>query len=357
MAKSASVIEINGNRYNAVNGQLLGAVKKVAAQMKMPAGGAIDGLVRRPSSVINKTRSANYKAHGTRRPLQHSQTLMRAAVKRPTLSKSQDQESKLHKPHVAAASPDRVLRAKTIIKNSRIEHFGKLRAKSSSIVTRRPQAISPATRPSLAASSSAAASTSLSKPLPSMVTSASHQQLERLLDQALIQADAHKQALRSRTKGWRRFMFASKWLTLCASSLAVLLLGGFFAWQNIPQVSMRVAATRAHVSASVPAYTPLGYSYAAPVSANNGKVSISYKTPGNSDKSYTITQQASNWDSSSLAANGVPKDSQASQINGTTIYTYGSQDNAKWVNHGVLFTIQDKANLSSDQILQIANSL
>jgi hypothetical protein len=189
-----------------------------------------------------------------------------------------------------------------------------------------------------------------------MIASASHQQLERLLDHALTHASAHKQARRSRTKGLKRITLAPKWLTLGATSLAVLLVAGFFAWQDIPQVSMRVAATQAHVSATVPAYTPAGYNFVAPASANNNKVTIDYKAPTGS---FAISQQASNWDSSSVAANAAPASTQvqSSQINGTTVYIYGNSNNAEWVNHGVLFNLTDKANLSSDQILKIANGL
>jgi len=357
VAKSASVIEINGNRYDAVSGQLIGAVKKVAAQVKTPAGGAIDGLVRRPVSVINKTRTRSTKVNNSARSLQQSQTLMRGAVKRPPFSKKTATTSvpKLQKSRVRTVTSAQLLRAKTIAKNNNVDHFGRLRAKGSAT-----RAVSSVARAETAQSSVAKTKNSsvvLSNPLPSMVTSVSHQRLERLLDQALIQADAHKQTLRGRTKGWRRLKFAPKWITVGASSLIVLLLAGFFAWQNIPQVSMRVAATKAHVSASVPAYTPVGYAYVSPVTAGQGKVVIQYKD--NDNGSYTITQENSNWDSSSVQANAVPSGSQvqSSQVNGTTVYIYGEQNDAEWVNHGVLFKLQDKANLNSDQILQIANSL
>lgn len=363
MAKGTSVIEINGSRYDAVTGQFLGAVKRVAAQVKSPAVGAIDGLVRRPSSSIasairarNTTTRANsnHEAPKARRQAQRSQTLMRSGVSRPTADKKLANAVKLHKSRTSAINPQRVSRAKTIIKNIRVNHFSRLAGSPTSGKIRQSQTtrpVSAATRP--------VSTQALAAPLPSMITSVSHQHLERLLDRALLQADAHKQALRARTKGWRRVVGGPKWLSLGATSLVLLLLGGFFAWQNVPQVSLRVAAMRTHVGATVPAYTPSGFSPSGPASASSNKVTINYKAEANDQQTFAITQQSSNWDSSSVQANAVPVSSQVqtSQVNGTTVYIYGSSNDAKWVNHGVLFSLKDKANLSSDEILKIANSL
>lgn len=377
VARNASIIEINGNRYDAVSGQLIGAVKRVAAQVKTPAGGVVDGLVRRPALSITSSgskllqtgikaqtpvnraarQSIGQGALSVRQRVQRSQTLMRGAVKRPQAADRKTAISRFHKARTADINPIRASHAKTINKNAKVQHFGKSLASISPIRPKRVLSTQKTAR--AAANISNPSLQSVAPPLPSMVTSVSHQHLERLLDHALTQADTHKQALKSRTKGWRRIALAPKWLSVGASSLALLLLAGFFAWQNIPQVSMRLAATKAHVSASVPAYTPSGYSYAGPISAANNQVKISYKASANPQSSFAITQQASNWDSSSVAANAVPASSQVqtSQVNGTTVYIYGTGNDAKWVNHGVLFTLQDKANLSSDQILKIANGL
>jgi hypothetical protein len=42
---------------------------------------------------------------------------------------------------------------------------------------------------------------------------------------------------------------------------------------------------------------------------------------------------------------------------GKTIYLYNNGANAAWVNGGVLYQITGNANLSSDQIVSIADSL
>ena len=121
---------------------------------------------------------------------------------------------------------------------------------------------------------------------------------------------------------------------------------------------MRVEASEAHVSAAVPSYTPLGYSFAAPVSHSGQAVTIKFTSSDNSAQNFSITQKTSNWDSATLAANIGSESAQVqtSQINGTTVYIYGASNNASWVNHGVMHTLDNHAGLSSDQILKIAGS-
>ena len=373
MAKSVSVIEVNGNRYDAVTGQVLGAAKKMAAQVKNPASGVIDGLVRKPAlSIVSSVKPGlnsvrpdrsnlrqRYKSAPGRRQTQRSQTLMRSLVSKPSgVIKKADSAAKFYKSRTAEISPVRASRAKTVAKNAKVEHFGKSAPKNPESFTR-PRLVSRSSDRALVTLPQAKPMKAVAAPLPSMVTSVSHQNLERLLDHALMQADAHKMALRARAKGWRRVMLAPKWLSIGATSVAFALLVGFFAWQNIPQVSIRLANARAHVSASVPAYTPMGYGVTGPIKADSNQVTINYKAASQNKGGYAITQQASNWDSSSVAANAVPSGTQvqSSQVNGTTVYIYGQSNDATWVNHGVLFNLQDKANLSSDQILKIANGL
>src|SRR5690606_5784927 len=44
-----------------------------------------------------------------------------------------------------------------------------------------------------------------------------------------------------------------------SAALAIVLLGGFFVYQNIPTLAMRVAATRSGVNAHLPEYQPAGF--------------------------------------------------------------------------------------------------
>ncbi len=197
------------------------------------------------------------------------------------------------------------------------------------------------------------------QPMPGMITSVSHDRLERMLDEALIKADTHKQALKGRLRSNSSFLRWSKraptWMVVSLTAAIIVVVAGLFAWRNIPQASMKLASMRANVKASVPTYTPSGFKFAGPAKYNNGVLSITYKA-GN--RSFVITQQATNWDSSSLETNAVPHNSQVqtSQVKGNTVYIYGSTNNATWVNDGVRHTIQNSASLNSEQLLKIADS-
>lgn len=140
--------------------------------------------------------------------------------------------------------------------------------------------------------------------------------------------------------------------------LAALLLTGFFVYQNIPNLSMRVASTRAGFSAQLPGYKPAGFSQEKLVSYAPGKVTVSFRS--NSDeRQFQLTQQSSNWNSQALADNYLAKADkqyQTFQASGKTIYIYDNSS-ATWVNGGVWYQIEGQSDLSSDQLLKIANSI
>jgi hypothetical protein len=207
-----------------------------------------------------------------------------------------------------------------------------------------------------------ASSSSTAAVMPSMVASASHQKLERMLDEALTRADAHKQALRYHAARhfWQRpgFLGRRTGLKLCLLVILVAAATALIAWQKFPQLSVKVAGSRAHIAASVPSYKPEGYKLASPATIDNGAVLMKY-TAGQDDQSYEITQKQSDLTSTSLAQTIVPAGAavQTSQVAGNTVYIYGIHNDAAWVNNGVLYTINNRAELSSDQIIKIVQGL
>lgn len=198
--------------------------------------------------------------------------------------------------------------------------------------------------------------------MPSMVASASHQKLERLLDEALTKADAHKQAMRYQAARhfWQRpgFFGKHRGLKLSVIFLALLVAAGFFAWHKMPQLSVKLAAAKTHINASVPSYKPTGYALASPATTQAGAVILKYKAP-DSNQGFEISQKPSNMTSASVAQTVVPKGTQVqtSQVGGNTVYIYGQNNDAAWVNNGVLYTIKDRSKLSSDQIIKIVQGL
>lgn len=371
MNKNISVIEINGNRYDAVTGQLIGAVKRVADQVKKRTtepiidsvrhqaskskelGKHIHQTARTAASAKSLKRQVKHSAQHVHQKTQRSHTLMRNAVTKPDVSKPLPGNTASRATnHVMT----RLSRAKSVSQHAEVARFGHLAKNTHRLVVgevlpRRH------TKPTQPANTKAVA---LAHAAPGTVTNASHQQLERLLDHALAKADAHKQA-RHRPTGFWSHLKGPRWLTVSVSLFIMLLVGGFLAWHNIPQFSMKIAMLRAHITGSVPGYTPSGFSLKGPIRYADGTVRLDFKANADNTRAFTIQQEASNWDSTSLAANAVPANAQVqtSQVNGKKVYIYshGDKKSATWVNDGTRTTIEDKANLNADQILKIAEGL
>lgn len=116
---------------------------------------------------------------------------------------------------------------------------------------------------------------------------------------------------------------------------------------------------RANVNAAIPSYKPDGFTLTGPASADSGIVSISYKSSSEPSQTYKISEAASSMNSNMVAQNVVPKGEpvQTSQVAGNTVYIFGASNDAAWVNNGVLYTIKNQADLSSDQLINIVQGL
>lgn len=150
---------------------------------------------------------------------------------------------------------------------------------------------------------------------------------------------------------------STRHLSIASASLAVLMLGGYFTYLNMPTLSVRVAAAQAGIDASYPTYRPAGYRLDGPVAYTDGEVSMKFAS-NSGPQSYNISQKKMNWDSSAVEQDVNQKTSgsySTSTTSGLTIYLYGN--NASWVNAGILYTLSGDAPLSSEQIDHIATSM
>lgn len=147
-------------------------------------------------------------------------------------------------------------------------------------------------------------------------------------------------------------------VAVLSAVFAIVLLGGYFTYLNMPALSVRIAAAQAGINADYPNYRPDGYSLVGPVMFSDGRVSMSFKANAG-NKEFTINQSKSSWNNDAVLDNYVSPRAGASYIpyteRGLTIYTF--DDNAAWVNGGILYTIEGDAPLSSEQIRRIATSL
>ena len=170
------------------------------------------------------------------------------------------------------------------------------------------------------------------------------------LDQAPKKADAKPFKAKKQKK-------APRHLSIVSASFALLLLGGYFTYLNMPSISVRVAAAQAGINANYPTYRPAGYSLAGPVAFTDGEVSMKFAS-NTGPQSYNISQKKMNWDSSAVEQDVNQKTSGSyttSTTSGLTIYLYGN--NASWVNDGILYNLSGDAPLSSEQVDRIATSM
>lgn len=358
MKTTSNTIELNGRLYDAKSGRQL--VRAGAHSMK-PAtasaktkhhAGSIDGISKRkPISIsAGNPRTKNT----THRKTEKSTTLMRTAVKKPTTAKAKTSQPTIrkHAPSVnVEIDPKLAKRASEIPRSPLVSKFNILKIKTQSNTTdisqpkpapKDPPRLSvKGDRKPKASSSSIQKSTFLS---------------------AVDKASSHKQPkpkkMTKRQRLARKLKISNRMVNLGALGIAILLLGGFVAYQNIPNLSMRVAMARAGVNGTLPNYQPSGFGLVGPVHYQDGQIVANYSS--HSDKrQFSINQTATQWNSEALLANFITmnnKTYRTYQNNGKTIYLY-DDDSATWVDGGVWYRIEGNSALSNDQLLRMAASM
>lgn len=326
VGKNTNTIEINGKTYDAKTGALL-----VGAHKTMPTA--------THQSVVAKPKTAHRVAKHASRTPSSSHTLMRHAVKKPAATSKLRAQSaaavvptKLEvKKSVQRIDPRRLNKAGQVRKHGLITHFAPLGQENTFQV--------PTTLPNRQPTAMAEQS-KVAKPK----TTAD------LLERAILEATSHTELPHKPHKRAKR-------RGLATAAAAVVLVAGFMAYQQLPNLQMHTAAARAGIKASLPGYQPAGYSLGQ-LNYSDGQVATQFHS-NSDDRNYTLTQKRSTWDSASLRDSFVqPRDSsyQTVETNGLTIFTYGN-GNATWVNGGLWYQVQSNGSLSSQQLVDLAKSL
>ncbi len=149
----------------------------------------------------------------------------------------------------------------------------------------------------------------------------------------------------------KHFILALACATACVAAVI------YFVSTNIPDISVRVAAMQTGVEASYPSYIPRDYSLS-DISSENGKITLIFNGPN--EASFTLVEEKSSWDSTTLLRNYVEPTWKDNYITtheqGITIYISGT--NAAWVNGGVLYKINSSDNnLTKKQLRNIVTSM
>jgi hypothetical protein len=334
------VIEINGRSYDANSGQPIGGapiavitpdvvapVKPAAKPVAKTVHKTVKSKARKPAPVA--------KHHKT----QASKTLMRHAVQRPSAKPGRHANSALvphaaavvAKPSVAQVDIRRLARAHAVDKSKHISRFGVAAASASE----------GGTRPLI--------------PEPVVVATPDEQlparrESEILFEHAMANATGHLQPRHNAAKKRRVSRRARNW---SAATLAVVLLGGFMAYQNLASIQLHMATSRIGFAASVPGYRPAGFSLGH-FSYSPGLVAFDYHS-NSDDRSFALREQPTSWDSQTLYAQALNNSYHALQIDGTTVYV-DDQNNAAWVAHGIWYQLTNHQALGSRSLSDLVKS-
>ena len=398
-----TIIELNGKRYDATSGALLGesTVVPVGTPVKphLPSGRNLDGFIRQapaktkpaapapkivadiapkpaqktqpaekpvaaaakpaPSSVKTEQQAVKPAAsHSRVVPItahqpEHTKTLMGRAAQKPhyalkpaikpqapTELMAKPASAIEHKHSVGAVDPDRLLRAQTATKHAAVSRFSKaanaeLHAQPVHHRATTHVPIIPVRPAPLAAHAH---------------SQHTHKTATDIFEAAIAEATAHLEPHHKIRRSTRR-----KIANFAAGGAALLVIGGFIAFLNIPNIQIHVASIQAGFHANVPSYAPVGYAMTGGVVRQGNTVSIKYQSGA---ASYTLTQQPSNWDNATLVENTLPLQSSHAtlQVGGRTVYMY-DKSSAVWVTGNVRYDVTGNAPLSSDDISHLAMSL
>ncbi len=399
MAKRNTIIRINGRHYDALTGMPLSEAPVAPAPLKTAK--SIDGVVgphKQAPSIIKPvhaetrltptpiattpkkaapakthTPAAHAKAH-TARP---SGTLMRHAVAKPqatTLKRHAKVQGstlatakRMHpvkvtpKASVYRINADRLARATQVSLSPKISRFAQEVASMSSPVVAHDALA--AINKAIVIPQVAAPQRVVYRPDVMPVRSNRNQSTTDIFERALQRATSHEQPVpvvttnkRARvTKSLRRRM-----VSYSAGAVAVLAIAGFFGMQNLDTIQFKMASSQAGFSATMPSYKPAGFAVDS-VRSYNGYVGLKYVADSiEGGSSYAITEKPSNWNSATLLTNIQANSNTPSyrvvEKAGRTVYLYGNNQ-AAWVNNGILYQLVSSNELGNHEIGQIAASM
>lgn len=373
---SNTIIHLNGKSFDAVTGKL------IAGTAGTPKARSIDGVVRpnkqaavsfpKPAAhAVPPVAAAARKTHAPapaakNRGPHASNTLMRHTVHKPAAAP----KSSLHpvvRTDILAAQPavsvtsklsaggidkHREARASRVNKSKLVSRFGKLQASAS------PALVSPVAEPASQTIAPPSPQQAVVKLKPSLTALPRRNSID-IFQKALVQATGHVDAKpsvrphRVARKAARHHRLTS----FSTAALAVVLIGGFLAYQNAANMTLRLASHKAGFAATMPGYRPSGFSVGH-FAYSPGTVTLSFVSNSDSSRHFAITEKPSSWDSATLLNNFVAtvgQDYQTVQAAGRTLYVTGNQ--ATWVNNGIWYQVDTAGALSPDQLIDLASSM
>lgn len=376
-----NIIELNGKRYDAVSGALLDSPSQASTEHRVAklvsSKKVFDDVIKPTSGHKLKTKKhVEDNDHGSKisdfaprhkrfaRPHQpqHTTTLARKAVKKPDITPKKIKQVQTSSSSLMtgirqfpvdtkmALDERRAILSQQIKKNALVSRFGK-----------HPQAgfvkhvePIPVKKPPVPHHSDSI--------LSSRARVSEHNIKTRSLDifaNGLARAESHNQKplSKSQVKKQNGKWFKPQTLYILSLVVIALFIISYLTYQNLPRIELHIAADRSGISAEFPGYSPSGFKVSTPIKYASGIITIDYHSISDS-RSFSIVQQVSSWDNTSLEDNVLANNNQTFttiQNKGRTIYLYNN--NATWVSNGIWYQINSNANLSRDQLVNLISSL
>jgi hypothetical protein len=339
-------IQLNGNVYDARTGKMIQKKPRPVAPHQ-----PIDGVAQ--PKLTNHTSTQMTMSKGREVTSQKSRTLMRNAVKKPDrlLPNADEIVRNAHQPifkkQPRISDTSRLERARQINKSERIDRFSPKRARQPSAAKDR----------SLQTSSRPNNLQELDKPEPTSQQDQHRTMLSRAIDSARghEQSPLPRQGITERIA--HRLGIRLQTAKLIISGLMAVVILGSAIYFTLPHAALMIANQRAGIAANLPQYKPNGFALSSTVEYRPGLIAVEYNSRTD-DRAYRVTQTKTDWNSTTLRTNFVEQQGlyQTVPHRGKTIFIYNGS-NATWIDGGVWYTIEGSADLSSDQLLKIANSL
>lgn len=371
--KHQNFIILNGKHYDALTGTLLDQGRPSPTHSGSTPK-AVDGFVRAPLKTPEHPKPAHQPEHNAdhhpehhaahhaqaHHP-EHAKTLMRRAVSRPHTEMKRairvQTAAEVAAPPASAIAPKRSAYKVDTRRLSLAKHTGQ------SIAIRHFMPYDP----SVAELAVAPAEPLLTHAVPVLPLrpeptkpahhqpaphhTPQHSQHSELFAHAIARATSHEQPHHKYVKHPRRRKLANTMAIIGA----FLVIGGFITYLNMPNIELRVAAFQAGFGAQLPGYKPTGFALRDGVHREGSTVSLKFQS-GN--QHYTLTQQASSWDSQTLVENTLALAGEHKTVlaAGRTVYIY-NDTNAVWVDGGVRYDLTGNAPLTTHDITALASSL
>lgn len=339
MSERNRTVNINGKVYDAESGKVL----------------------RRSGETVSQDSSMTKQRHHTSRSARHvhhrtkkTNTLMRHTVKKPA-HKKQAVKNDSPSPVVAHRSREdqlRLERAKKVSRSQKISKFGTNSSPITPAVSNLPVQPEPPQE-----------AHHMPPTLDEVIAKMkSHKPHVPDFSHAIHNAQSHHQPHAKRERKHhalsRRLDIHPAVVNAAAACFAVLLLAGFFAWQNAANISYQLAAARSGVEGALPSHPPAGFSLSGPIEYTQGRIGITYASRTD-DRYIKITQQRSEWTSDDLEQSYLTKigaNYQMHSLDSNDTYFYDGT-NVTWVDEGIWYNIEADESISGQQLAQLVREM